>query len=213
MLRLSWDNVHSVLCLGSHADDIEIGCGGTLLRLLAAQPRLQVCWVVLSAAGVRRAEAEESARRFLAHAVDPQVIVRDFRDRFFPYQGEAIKEFLHELSASVAPDVIFTHRLADRHQDHRHVAEWTWNAFRDHLILEYEIAKYEGDLGQPNVFVPLDEAICRQKIDLLSRSFPSQQSKPWYTPDTFWALLRLRGLECHSPSRFAEAFHAAKIVL
>ncbi|MFO0912497.1 MAG: PIG-L deacetylase family protein [Pirellulales bacterium] len=213
MLHLGFGQPKSVFCLGCHSDDIEIGCGGTLLRLLDQHPDLQVTWVVLSAAGERADEARQSAAAFLAKARQPRIVIGDFRDRYFPYQGETIKNFIHDLAGQVSPDLVFTQRRDDLHQDHRLVGELTWNAFRNHLILEYEIAKYEGDLGRPNIFVPLDESVCQRKIDTLLTAFPSQREKPWFTPDTFWALLRIRGLECNSPSRFAEGFHAAKVVL
>jgi LmbE family N-acetylglucosaminyl deacetylase len=213
MIPLSLKSVKTVLCLGCHADDIEIGCGGALLHLLQQNPELQVWWVVLSGAGPRKAEARRSAERFLQPTKRQNVLLRDFRDRFFPYEGEAVKNAIHEIAADVSPDVVFTHRLEDRHQDHRLVAEVSWNAFRNHLLLEYEIPKYEGDLGQPNVFVPLEEELCRRKVSILRDAFPSQQDKPWFSEDTFWALLRLRGLECNSPSRFAEAFHCRKLTL
>lgn len=199
-----------VLCLGCHADDIEIGCGGTLLRLLAEHPGLEVWWVVLSGEPVRAEEARESAAAWLAGAGERQVLFGDFRDRYFPAQWAPLKDFLHDIAARTEPDLVFSHRRDDAHQDHRLVGELTWNAFRDHLIWEYEIPKYEGDLGQPNVFVALEESVCRRKVELLRTAFPSQQDKPWYTADAFWALLRLRGLECNSPSRFAEGFYARK---
>jgi LmbE family N-acetylglucosaminyl deacetylase len=213
MLRLPIQRLDTILCLGCHADDVEIGCGGALLRLLAEHPQARVWWVVLSAPGLRATEARRSAERFLAGASDSQIVVGDFRDRYFPYQGEQVKDFIHGLARDAAPDMIFTHHREDMHQDHRLVAELTWNAFRDHLVLEYEIPKYEGDLGRPNLFVPLDRELCQRKIATLLEEFPSQRDKPWFTEDTFWALLRLRGLECNSPSRFAEAFHASKIVV
>ena len=146
-------------------------------------------------------------------AASHQVVLKTFRDTFFPGQYAPIKEFFEELKQQVAPDLVFTHRREDLHQDHRLTAELTWCAFRDHLVLEYEIPKYEGDLGAPNVFVPLDEPVCRRKIDLLMESFPSQQAvRPWFTPDTYWALLRLRGLECNSPTRYAEGLYARKLL-
>jgi LmbE family N-acetylglucosaminyl deacetylase len=163
-----------------------------------------VWWVVLSGEPNRADEARRSAAAWLAGAGQRQVICGDFRDRYFPAQWAQIKEFIHDIAARVEPDLIFTHRRDDAHQDHRLVGELTWNAFRNHLICEYEIPKYEGDLGQPNVFLELDEATCRRKVDLLQNSFLSQQDKPWFTSDALWALLRLRGLECNSPSRFAE---------
>ncbi len=204
-------NLRRVLCLGCHADDIEIGCGGSMLRLLNQQPGIEVWWVVLSGNPERAEEAQESAATWLAEAGQQQVICGDFRDRYFPAQWAQIKDFVHGIAARVEPDIVFTHRRDDDHQDHRLLGELTWNAFRKHLIWEYEIPKYEGDLGQPNVFLSLDEAICRRKIELLGDAFPSQQDKPWFTADAFWALLRLRGLECNSPSRFAEGFYARKM--
>ncbi len=202
-----------ILCIGAHADDIEIGCGGTLLRLLADRPEVEVHWVVLGAPGERADEAARSAELFLRGAGSQQVAVKGFRDSFFPYEGGPIKEFFHELSREVDPDVIFTHRREDMHQDHRLAAELTWNAFRDHLIFEYDIPKYEGDLGTPNVFVPLEASTCRRKVDSIVKTFASQQAKPWFTEDLFWSLLRLRGVECNSPTRFAEGLTCRKMTL
>jgi len=213
MINLRHDKISSILCLGSHADDIEIGCGGTLLKLLAENPDIAVTWVVLSGNEHRREEARQSAEQFLERTGSKQIIIKDFPDSFFPYDGEPIKRFIHQLQQENAPDVVFTHRREDMHQDHRIVAEITWNAFRNHLIMEYEIPKYEGDLGQPNVYVPLEEPVCRRKIDSLLNAFPTQQTKPWFSADTFWALLRIRGLECHSPSRFAEGLYCRKMTL
>jgi LmbE family N-acetylglucosaminyl deacetylase len=202
-----------VLALGAHPDDIEIGCGGTILRLVDEHPNLALDWVVLSGLGERAAEAADSAAEFLDGAGEARVRVERFRDGFFPYEGGAVKELFERLKGQVAPDVILTHRLEDRHQDHRLVAELTWNTFRDHLILEYEIPKYEGDLGHPDVFVPLEPRHCERKVELLRKCFPSQSGRAWFSDDTFWALLRLRGLESNAPSRYAEAFHARKLVL
>jgi LmbE family N-acetylglucosaminyl deacetylase len=206
-------NIRRVLCLGCHADDIEIGCGGTMLRLLNEHPGIEVWWVVLSGDPERAEEARRSAAAWLTKAAQQQVICGDFRDRYFPAQWAQIKDFVHSVAAQVEPDLVFTHRRDDVHQDHRLVGELTWNAFRNHLIWEYEIPKYEGDLGRPNVFLTLDEAWCRRKVELLRDMFPSQQNKPWFSADTFWALLRLRGLECNSPSRFAEGFYARKTLI
>jgi LmbE family N-acetylglucosaminyl deacetylase len=203
----------TILCLGAHSDDIEIGCGGTILRLIAEHPRLAFHWVVLSAAGARRKEARASAGAFLRGASSRTVVLREFRDGFFPYKGGEIKDFFETLKRDAAPNVIFTHARSDLHQDHRLVSELTWNTFRDHLILEYEIPKYDGDLGAPNVFVPLEERICRKKIRLLHRHFRSQLSNSWFDEDTFRALMRLRGLESNAPSRFAEAFTVRKLAL
>ena len=183
------------------------------MDLLAEHPKAEVTWVVLSGDSVRKPEAVCAAERFLAGAREKKVVLKEFRDAYFPYEGERIKHFLHELSEEVNPDLIFTHRREDLHQDHRLVAELTWNAFRDHLILEYEIPKFEGDLGAPNLFEPLSEETARRKIAAIVESFESQKTKQWFSEDTFWALLRIRGLECNSTSRFAEGFTCRKIVL
>ncbi len=214
MLPVSLNHARTILCLGAHADDIEIGCGGALVELLAARREaIDVHWVVFSAAEDRRREALRSAELFLADARTKGVTIHDFRDTRFPFIGSEIKERFQELRDRLSPDVIFTHRREDLHQDHRLLAELTWCAFRDHLILEYEIPKYEGDLGHPNVYLPVSEIACRRKIESLVEVFATQRSKPWFTPDTFWALLRLRGLECNSPTRFAEAFTCRKLVV
>jgi len=212
MLRQHLSEVRSILCIGCHADDIEIGCGGTLLKLLAANPELHITWVVLSAAGPRRAEAIASAERFLTGVKNQEIIVGEFRDTLFPFDGEAIKSFFARLGSETKPDLIFTHRREDLHQDHRTAAEFTWCSFRNHLILEYEIPKYEGDLGHPNVFMTLNEDIATRKIENLWAAFPTQQTKPWFSRETFWALLRIRGLECQASTHLAEGFHCRKMV-
>jgi LmbE family N-acetylglucosaminyl deacetylase len=213
MIGVKPNGLRRVLCLGAHSDDIEIGCGGTLLRLLAENAGLHVDWVVFSGDAARAAEATESAREFLQSAGESRITIKGFRDSYFPFEGERVKDFVHGLAAECRPDLIFTHRKEDAHQDHRLLADLTWCAFRDHLILEYEIPKYEGDLGTPNVFVPLSKELCARKVDALQRHFGTQRGKRWFSEDTFWSLLRLRGLECQSPSRYAEAFHCRKIVL
>ena len=213
MLSLQTERLKTILCLGCHADDIEIGCGGTLLRLLQEHSGLEVWWVVLSGEPDRAEEAERSAAAWLVEAGQRQVICGDFRDRYFPAQWGPIKDFVHDIATKIDPDLIFTQRRDDAHQDHRVLGELTWNAFRNHLIWEYEIPKYDGDLGRPNVFVALDESICQRKVELIQDNFRSQQSKPWFTPDVFWAVLRLRGLECNSPSRFAEGFYSRKSLI
>jgi LmbE family N-acetylglucosaminyl deacetylase len=205
--------VSHVLCLGAHADDIEIGCGGTILTLLEAEPSLTVTWVVFSAEAPRDSEARQSAESFLAAASKRQILMHPFRDGFFPHQGAQIKEVFEELKATVSPDLIFTHYRRDLHQDHRLVSELTLNTFRDHLILEYEIPKYDGDLGTPNVFVPLDASLCRRKLDTVLKCFPSQSGKRWFSDELFRALLRLRGMECNAPSNYAEAFYGHKLVV
>jgi LmbE family N-acetylglucosaminyl deacetylase len=202
-----------LLAVGAHADDIEIGCGATILRLAAEHPGLSVDWLVLSGHGDRAGEAADSAAAFLAGAGATRVMVEGFRDGFFPYDGGAVKERFERLKTEVAPDLVLTHRLEDRHQDHRLVAELTWNTFRDHLILEYEIPKYEGDLGRPNLYVPVGQEHGERKVELLRKCFPSQADRSWFSDDTFWATLRLRGIECNAPGRYAEAFQARKLVL
>jgi LmbE family N-acetylglucosaminyl deacetylase len=204
----------TLLCLGAHADDIEIGCGGTLLRLLAEHPGSEVHWVVLSSNAEREAEARDSAAAFLAGARRSQVTVKAFRESYFPFVGAEIKDFLEEVKLAVSrPDLVFTHHQQDRHQDHRTIAELTWQCFRDHLIAEYEIPKFEGDLGRPNLFFPLSEEVARRKIALIVRYFRSQGVRRWFRPETFEAVMRLRGIECNAPEALAEAFHANKVVL
>jgi LmbE family N-acetylglucosaminyl deacetylase len=202
-----------LVCLGAHADDIEIGCGGAVLQLLADRPGTEVHWVVLSGTPDRRREAEESAARFLAAAASRRVEVFDFPDARFPGAFDGLKDAFEMLKAAGTPDLVLTHRRADRHQDHRTVAELTWNAWRDHLILEYEIPKYEGDLAPPNCYVPLDREVAERKVALVMEGFPSQRTKHWFDAETFRGLLRLRGLEAAAPSGYAEAFHASKLVL
>jgi LmbE family N-acetylglucosaminyl deacetylase len=205
--------VNSLLVIGAHADDVEIGGGGTVLRLLAEAPIKSVHWVVMSATGVREAEAEASATRFLEGVGDVALTIHHFQDGFLPYSGPAVKEAFEDLKLRCAPDLILTHRREDLHQDHRLVAELTWNTFRDHLILEYEIPKYEGDLGNPNMFVQLPEDVCATKIEWLLAGFPSQHHRRWFKADTFWSILRLRGLESNAPTGLAEGFHCRKMVL
>jgi LmbE family N-acetylglucosaminyl deacetylase len=202
-----------ILCLGAHCDDIEIGCSATILKLIAEQPETSVTWVVMGSTEVRAQEALESAHALLAPVRKKNIVIKAFRDGFFPYVGADLKACFEELKREVSPDVIFTHYREDLHQDHRLVSELTWNTFRDHLILEYEIPKYDGDLGRPNLFVPLDEDLCRRKIDNILGTFRSQADKRWFTEDLFRAILRLRGMESNSPSGSAEAFYCRKMVL
>jgi LmbE family N-acetylglucosaminyl deacetylase len=202
-----------ILCLGAHCDDIEIGCGGTVLRLLAERPGSSVTWVAMSSNPEREKEARASAALFLAGAAHSEVVIKEFRDGYLPFHGAEAKDFFESIKRQPRPDLILTHHRQDRHQDHRMIAELTWNTYRDHLIFEYEIAKYEGDLGLPNLFVPLSEATARRKIDAIVRSFPSQAGRSWFRRETFEAVLRLRGVECNAPEGFAEAFHAPKMVI
>ena len=201
-----------ILCLGSHSDDIEIGCGGTILHLLAAYPHLHVTWVVFSSNEQRESEARHSAELFLQGAAKKDVIVHRFRDGFFPFDGASIKTVFEELK-SVSPDLVFTHNRHDAHQDHRILADLTWNTFRNHFVLEYEIPKYDGDLGQPNCFVPLAKELYEKKTQYLMEAFQTQRSKRWFEQETFLALMRLRGMECVAPSGYAEAFYCRKMVL
>lgn len=201
-----------ILCLGSHSDDIEIGCGGTILRLLSSNQNVQVVWVVFSSSREREREARKSAGLFLARAKRKKIIVNDFRDGFFPFDGAKIKDFF-EGSKSMSPDLIFTHNRKDAHQDHRLIAELTWNTFRDHLILEYEIPKYDGDMGRPSVFVPIEAEVCQKKVRYIMDAFESQRQKRWFQEETFLSLMRLRGMECNAPSGYAEAFYCHKLVL
>ena len=201
----------SLVVLGAHSDDVEIGCGGTLLQLANAGIGLRVTWVVLSASDARAEEARASAAAFLP-GVELDVRVGAFRDAFFPHEP-GVKEFVEALKADVAPDLVLTHTRHDLHQDHRVVCELAWNTFRDHLVLEYEIPKYDGDLGSPNVFVPLAEEHVRRKAQLLIEHFGSQRDKHWFTEDLFLSLARIRGVECRSPTGYAEGFHGRKVRL
>jgi LmbE family N-acetylglucosaminyl deacetylase len=202
-----------ILCLGAHCDDIEIGCGGAVLRLLADRPGSTVRWVAFASNPTREVEARAGAGAFLEQAADRQVVIHKLRDGYLPFQGAEVKDAFEAAKADFRPDVILTHHRHDRHQDHRMIAELTWNTYRDHLILEYEIPKYEGDLGLPNLYLPLPEPVARRKIELVLRSYPSQAGKRWFRPGTFEAVLRLRGIECNAPEGFAEAFHATKLVV
>lgn len=202
-----------ILAIGAHSDDIEIGCGGSLLRLIEENPGCAVRWIVLSANDAREGEARASATDLLAGVSSPEIIVGHFKDGFFPYQGAEIKAFFEELKTGFVPDIIFTHRRDDAHQDHRVVAELTWNTFRDHFILEYEIPKYDGDLGTPNLFIVVNEANSQRKVGALLSHFASQRTKHWFTADLFLGLLRLRGMEANSPTTYAEGFYCRKAVI
>jgi LmbE family N-acetylglucosaminyl deacetylase len=203
----------SLLCLGAHCDDIEIGCGGTILSLLAERPGSRVDWVVFASTPEREKEARASAADFLAGAQEANVVVRAFRESYFPYVAAEIKDFFETLKRSTQPDVVFTHRTDDVHQDHRLVAELTWNTFRNHLVLQYEIPKYEGDLGQPNLFVPLTLGTAERKVELIRRHFASQVMRSWFRADTFHGLMSVRAVECNAPEGRAEAFYARKLVV
>jgi len=217
MISLKLDGVGEralqVLCLGSHADDIEIGCGGTILRLAKENPDWVFHWVVFSAIGPREQEARYAASRFVDPVRLKGPLLKTFQDGFMPFAGADVKKVFEELKLEVSPDLIFTHNRKDAHQDHRLVSELTWNTFRNHMILEYEIPKYDGDMGQPSFFVPLTKEFCDAKIDILMESFKSQHGKRWFQRDTFFSLMRLRGMECNAASGYAEAFFTRKLVL
>jgi len=214
MLSLSLDATDTrplrLLCLGAHCDDIEIGCGGTILKLAAAGRKLEVHWVVFSSDEQRKQEAAKSAAAFLENVAAREVVIHSFRDGFFPYVGADLKDCFERLKAEFSPDLILTHHRSDLHQDHRLISELTWNTFRNHLILEYEIPKYDGDLGSPNFFVALDESICRQKIDYILGAYHSQGEKHWFSRELFSSILRLRGMEANACSGHAEAFYCRK---
>ena len=203
-----------VLCLGAHSDDIEIGCGGTILRLAAAQrPRPEFRWVVWSAEAKRATEAQAGARRILGKHAESETRLHKFRDGFFPAQFTQIKDGFEEIAQEFKPDIVFTHARDDRHQDHRVISDLTWNTFRDQLILEYEIPKWDGDLGRPNFYVPISKPTAQRKIRALLGAFGTQRSKDWFTAETFLGLMRLRGMECRAEAGYAEAFYARKVTL
>jgi len=214
MLNLVLDSsVASILCLGAHCDDIEIGCGGTILKLLDGRDDVRVDWVVFSSEGERGAEGRAGAEAFLSRAATADVRIESFRGRYFPFLGAEIKEYFDALGAELEPDLVFTHLGDDLHQDHRLLSELTYNTFRDHLVLEYEIPKWDGDLARLDTYVPLDEQHCERKVESIMRVFGSQADKHWFSAETFRATLRLRGVECKSPSGYAEGFRCRKLVL
>jgi len=201
-----------ILAIGAHPDDIEIGCGGTILRLVAQRRALEVLWVVFAATPERAAEARASAGAFLDGIPAARVIVRDYRDGFLPYLGAALKDEFEALKREFSPDLVFTHYREDRHQDHRLVSDLTWNTWRDHFILEYEIPKYDGDFGSPNFFSPLPRATLARKVALILEHFRSQSERQWFTRELFEAVARVRGMECAAADQVAEAFYARKVV-
>jgi LmbE family N-acetylglucosaminyl deacetylase len=216
MIQLNLDRgagALQILCLGCHSDDIEIGCGGTILRLGQEYPGCVFHWVVFSAVGIRESEAQRAAALFAGTTGLRGPLLKAFPDGFMPFVGAEVKAIFEELKQTVSPDLIFTHNRKDAHQDHRLIAELTWNTFRNHLILEYEIPKYDGDLGQPALFVPLQADVCERKIRFIMEAFQSQHTKHWFRDDTFLSLMRLRGMECNAPSGYAEAFYCRKLVL
>ncbi len=214
MISLRLDQIKSILCIGAHADDIEIGCGGTLLTLLSRRDDIDVHWVVLSGNETRAAEAKRCAARFLEGTKQKTIEVHGFPDAAFAYADPlAVKDCFRGLAATCKPDLIFTHRREDLHQDHSFVADLTWQHFRSHMILEYEIPKYEGDLGQPTVFFPLSNELADRKLETIVSEFKSQHEKPWFSAQTLRSLLQIRGVECQSPTGLAEAFHCRKCIM
>jgi len=203
----------SVLFLGAHCDDIEIGCGGAILKLCQLYPDLHVHWVVFSSNEVREKEALLSAEAFLSGFKSKKVIIKNFKNGFFPYVGGDIKEYFEEIKNDINPDIVFTHYRDDLHQDHKTLSQLTWNTFRDHLILEYEIAKYDGDLGVPNFFIQLDDDVVNKKIKYLMEYYKTQHDKQWFEEETFKSLMRIRGIEANSKTRYAEAFYCRKAVV
>lgn len=201
-----------LLCLGAHSDDIEIGCGGTILRLIEETPDLEIRWVVFSANPTRATEARASAADFLEGVGAQRVDVLAFRDGYFPFHGAEIKDWFEGLKREFDPSIVLTQASADAHQDHRMLAQLAYNTFRNHIVLEYEIPKYDSDLGNPNFFIPVSRAQMRRKLDLLAKHFPSQHGRGWFTDETFMAVARLRGIGCNAPEGLAEGFYARKVV-
>jgi LmbE family N-acetylglucosaminyl deacetylase len=213
MTGLRLHGIKKVLCLGAHSDDIEIGCGATILRLIQERPDLEIYWLVFSARGTRAREAKASAGEFLRGVRSRWIRTMAYRESYFPDEWSGIKDTFEKVKRSFEPDLVLTQYREDRHQDHRVLSDLAWNTFRNHLVLEYEIPKYDGDLGWPNVYVPVSRELCERKISVLLRHFQSQKNRHWFTADTFWAMLRLRGIECAAPGRFAEAFYGRKLSL
>jgi len=218
MIRLEFTRHHGaplkILCLGAHSDDIEIGCGGTILKFLSEYPNAETGWIVFGGDDTgRAAEAANSAGLFLEKAGQKVIEIKKFRDGFFPYIGDTIKEYFETLKRKHEPDLIFTHYRHDLHQDHRLISELTYNTFRNHLILEYEIIKFDGDIGNPNVYIPLDGAICNRKMDIILTSFKSQKARDWFTRDTFSSIHRIRGVEARAEGGYSEGFYCRKMIL
>lgn len=212
MLQVPLGSARRILCLGAHSDDIEIGLGGTLLKLIERRSDLEIWWTVFSAPGYRAAEAAASANDFLSGIKNREIRIGPFRESYFPSEWPSIKDWFEQIKGQFDPEIVFTHFRHDRHQDHRVLSDLAWNTFRNHLILEYEILKYDGDVGSPNVFVPLSEELCIRKTELLLKHFKTQSTKHWFTSDTFEAMHRIRGIECASTTGRAEAFYCRKLV-
>jgi LmbE family N-acetylglucosaminyl deacetylase len=206
----------TILCLGAHCDDLEIGAGGTIMRLMAEHPGSTVHWVVFTASAnpIRQEEARGSAAELLAPLGErAHYHQKAFRESFFPAEWTQIKVFFEELKSAVEPDVVLTHHRRDLHQDHRIISELSLNSFRDHVIAEFEIPKYDADLGVPNLYVPLTQTMAQRKIEMLMRHFASQRGRRWFKPETYEGIMRIRGIECNAPEGYAEAFHVRKLIL
>jgi LmbE family N-acetylglucosaminyl deacetylase len=201
-----------LLCLGAHCDDIEIGCGGTILRLIQENPDIEIDWIVFSSNPKRKKEAVKAAKLFLQGARKSHIVIKTFKDGFFPYNGAAIKKYFESLKKKIVPDLILTHFRNDLHQDHRLICDLTWNTFRGNFILEYEIPKYDGDLDSPNFYVGVNDALFKKKTEYILNSFLSQCNKHWFTHDTFAGLARIRGVEANCPERYAEGFYCRKFL-
>jgi LmbE family N-acetylglucosaminyl deacetylase len=199
-----------ILCLGAHPDDIEIGCGGTILQLSKLLVDCHWDWVILTGSEARHTEARESASRFLGKDASLELRLESFRDGYLPYEGAQVKDFFESIKREIQPNLILTHFAMDKHQDHRLISDLTWNTWRDHLILEYEIPKFDGDLGQPQTYFDFDRATAERKAKTILEAFASQKSKEWFDSEVLMALMRLRGVECNAPGRYAEAFYARK---
>ena len=212
-LSLGTKSEYKLLCLGAHSDDIEIGCGGTLLKLIKNYPISYIQWVVFTSNAERAKEARESAECFLKDVPNKDIVIKQFRDGFLPYEAPELKTCFEEIKKTFVPDLVFTHYRNDRHQDHRTVSDLTWNTYRNHFILEYEIPKYDGDLGNPNFFVELDSEYTEKKIEILLKNFPTQASKHWFDRETFLSILRIRGMESAATTKYAEAFYTRKVVI
>jgi LmbE family N-acetylglucosaminyl deacetylase len=204
------DKPLNILALGAHCDDIEIGAGGTLLKIFDTYNINSVRWVIFASNEIRKKEATDSAHMFLEGINNTKIVIKEYRDGFLPFLAAEVKDFFESIKKDFNPDLIFTHYRDDRHQDHRLVSDLTWNTWRNHLILEYEIPKYDGDLGIPNFYVPLEPKYIDKRNRILREAFASQREKHWFDDDTFKALPRLRGME--SATTYAEAFYVRKVI-
>jgi len=203
--------VKSAMFIGAHSDDIEIGAGGLLMRLVRESPGVEITYVILSGDATRHNEARNAAAAFTHGCGKLDLRLASFTDRFFPAEQTQIKKYFDQLKLNTSPQLVICHKASDKHQDHRVVNELVYNTFRAHSILEYEIPKWDGDLSTPNLYVPLSDEIATQKAELLMEHFGSQRSKHWFDLETFRGLMRIRGIECNA--KYAEGFHVRKMVV